>query len=123
MTDDAPSFVCISYTQKSSKDLCPSHPLKRWPFSAFRRCVVIGVVPIILENERGVERRHDGVLELDLGTGEAGLIGWCNYENCSRRPGSPRAELKIMWSGSRQTLSLNSFILHGCSGKSARGSM
>ena len=34
-----------------------------------------GVVPVALENESGVERRHDGVLELDLGTGEDGLVG------------------------------------------------
>ena len=33
-----------------------------------------GVVPVSLQNEGGGEGRHDGVLELDLGTGEDGLV-------------------------------------------------
>ena len=63
-----------------------------------------GIVPVSLENEGGVEGRHDGVLKWDLGMGEDGLAG-CqeasfaevledlsnndrlavldNYENCS----------------------------------------
>lgn len=35
----------------------------------------LGIVPVSLENEGGVQRRYDGMLELDLRTGKDGLVG------------------------------------------------
>ena len=45
--------------------------------TAFQGCVVVVVVvvPVTLENESNAEGRHDGVLELDSGMGEDGLVG------------------------------------------------
>ena len=76
--------IWISYTQKSSRDLCPSYHQRGGLFrvdthcvaTAFQGCVVVVVVvPVTLENESNMEGRHDGVLELDSGMGEDGLVG------------------------------------------------
>ena len=84
MSDDAPSFDSDIVYPKVIEGFVPVPLTKEVAVFgvdthrvaiALRGCVVIGVVPVALENENGVEELHEGVLQLDLGTGGDGLVG------------------------------------------------